>query len=169
MIRETIQRAAQAGVWGGLLGIAGAAMGAFLGFTRGGAQRGLPAAAGELDEETDREDERDGLVQQVRFLGLCRQVMEAAQPQLADAEYRARRRLEELGYYPCPKCGVAHLDGGKADCLPRGAYWHEDLRRFVEPEHPDWSAEGYEAATGQPWRGRDDGGGEDDGGAEGVH
>ena len=78
-------------------------------------------------------------------------LLESAFTQLSEDEYQARRELELMGYYPCSKCGIPHLEGGEIDCLPIGAYFSEALGRYVEPEHPDWKKDEYEEATGEKW------------------
>ena len=78
-------------------------------------------------------------------------LLESAFKHFSEDEYQARRELELMGYYPCSKCGIPHLEGGEIDCLPIGAYFSEALGRYVEPEHPDWKKDEYEEATGEKW------------------
>lgn len=155
MILEAIRKTGRAVVWGGCLGLSGATLGvvaALMQRTRKPKRKrsweDMSDEERDAKLEADRVGEREALLEQVRYFGLFRQAMEAAKPLLADTEYRARRRLEELGYYPCEHCGVPHLDGGSGSCLPRGAYWHGELRRYVVPGDPDWTMAGYEAAGG---------------------
>lgn len=101
-------------------------------------------------EEEVRESKRDHLVGHVRQFGTLRKLIETATLVLTDGEYKARRELESMGYYPCSTCGVPHIDGGTA-CMPPGTYYSEALERYIEPGHPDWSAEEYTRVTGEPW------------------
>lgn len=171
-LREIVSRSAWAVTMGAMMGGLGLAFGSVLGFARGpsGAEPEEDTRTEEEVDEARRKNERNFLLRRVKQNGMIRRALEqigpVAIPLLADAEYNDRRRLEELGFYPCPKCGIPHLDGGKRDdCLPAGAYWHDELRRYVEPDHPDWTPEGYEAATGHPWRDPED----EQGGTGGIH
>lgn len=132
------RRVSLGAVYGIAGGFGGAAIGIFVGLT----ERDLKE-----EKREKRERLKSSLIARVRMISLLRNLS----PSLENAEYEARRKLEELGYYPCSKCGVPHIDGGKADCLPPGTYFHKELSRYIEPDHPDWTEEGYEKATGQKW------------------
>ena len=83
---------------------------------------------------------------------LLRSMAPALQQQFTELEYSNRRKLESMGYYPCSRCGKPHKGGGPdAGCMPKGTYYDEEQRKYVEPTDPEWSAANYERATGQKW------------------
>lgn len=127
----------------------------------------LPFPEPETEEEKEKLEEelqlammqaqKDKLVREVHVLTFCRQVVAQAEPIISNLEFEKRRRLEEMGYFPCPKCGIAHLQGEEAkDCMPPGTYFSKLLERHIGPEHPDWKKEEYEAATGEKWEAPED-------------
>ncbi len=140
-------------------GALGAVVGAGVGFfTRS------PKAPSERTEE----DLVNGLKENVRVFQMIRQITPALEGFMREQEYSARRQLEEMGYYPCSRCGIPHKEGGKqADCDLRGTYETKDGKK-VSPEDEAWSVDGYEQATGKKWNAGPVGDDDDDGG-ETVH
>jgi hypothetical protein len=41
--------------------------------------------------------------------------------------------------------------------MPPGTYWSDAKERYIRPDDPEWSREGYEKATGERWNLEDDG------------
>lgn len=94
----------------------------------------------------------DQLTSNVQFWQFLRGVMPMAENFAREQEYKDRRVLESMGYYPCSRCGIPHEKGGPdADCMPKGTYWDKEKEAYVQPDDEEWSAEGYEAATGEKW------------------
>lgn len=120
--------------------------------------------------EASEQDLVKSRISNVQMMQMFRQLIPALEGFLREAEYKDRRWLESKGYYPCSRCGVPHEEGGpEADCKPTGTYFDDERNRYVQPDDDAWSAEGYEAATGQKWDPgpvEDD---EDDDGEDTVH
>ena len=99
-----------------------------------------------------KQDVVDRLTSNVRLLQMVRQLIPAAEGFLREHEYKDRRILESMGYYPCSRCGIPHEKGGPdADCMPRGTYYDKEQEKYVEPDDEEWSAENYEKHTGEKW------------------
>lgn len=136
-LRGAVRRTASATVWGLMGGVLGAA---------GGAAFADPPA----------EDEVDDLARKVQNLQMFRHFLPWIQEHIQVLEYGLRRRLEELGYFPCSVCGGVHTDK-VGHQMPPGTYWSEEDNRYVAPDDPTWTQEGYEAAAPEDrWDLKDD-------------
>lgn len=101
---------------------------------------------------TQDETRRRVLAERVTAILAARRGAEMLISVAEEREYQARRELEEMGYYPCRKCGVPHVDpDDEESCLPKGAYYSADLGRYVHVGHPNWSRSEYETWSGQAW------------------
>lgn len=143
---ETGYRIGRSIAWSAALGVSGVAMGVLM---------GISSRLPERREATPEEKKlrlKDRLIQNVNNASMIRQGLQMVIPAVDNWEYDARRQLEAMGYYPCQKCGIPHTHPeGEPNCLPPGAYWCEDLQRYVHVGHPDWDADEYKRATGQAW------------------
>ena len=114
------------------LGVAGAL---------GGFAVGVVAAPGGTKDRT----EVAYLLRQVRLGKMVRDMAPMATTIFTDLEYEARKRLEELGYYPCSDCGVPHVSDVPHD-FPEGTYWCDRCNRYLKPDDADWTAAGFRGA-----------------------
>lgn len=156
VVLDTAARVSKAVAYSAVVGLVGAATGIATGAVMG-LSSGLRLASPTTDDPEVAAAEkklrsRKRLIQNVRTYEMYRGVLDMLSPIISSAEFNARRRLEAMGYYPCAQCGIPHIQPeDQNNCMPKGAYWSEDLQRYVHPGHPDWSREEYEAATNQPW------------------
>jgi hypothetical protein len=146
--RNVVVRAAH----GATYSMAGAALGAVSGFLIGPTSH-------------RHESEQERMVNTVNRLQTVREAIPMIQSTLQSLEYDTRKKLEEMGYYPCEACGTPHLKD-EAHQMPAGTYWSEAHNRYVKPDDADWTKQGYESAAGERWEYADED--EDDGGEQ-IH
>ena len=63
--------------------------------------------------------------------------------------YRSVRGRVVSGSPSRPK--LSQKEAAMTKKMPRGTYWDEDARQYVEPTDSDWSAEEYERVVGESW------------------
>jgi hypothetical protein len=105
------------------------------------------------------ESEQDALLRTVSRAQMIREVVPAVTSMFSNMEYEARKRLEDLGFYPCQDCGVPHVKDEPHE-MPAGTYWDEERGVYLRPDNADWTKDGYESAAGQRWDFADDDGGD---------
>lgn len=145
LTREAGTRVLSAGVGAAVGAVVGAGVFAVAPL---GARRGSPQA----------KTETQALREKVRVGQLIRELAPLVGNQGASMEYDARKKLEEVGYYPCSECGVAHRKEERHR-MPPGTYWCEKQSRYVQPDDGAWTAEGYRQASGERWDLEDEDGG----------
>lgn len=130
----------------GIWAAGGAVTGAVTGFIVG--------PVGQVGEES----EPSRLMRKVKYAQAAREAIPMFTGLLTNVEYESRKRLEALGYLPCEKCGVPHVQEDRHQ-MPPGTYYDEKLRTYLKPEAPGWTLQGYQAAD-ERWEMEDDGSGE---------
>jgi len=140
--------------WGAVCGAAGAGLGAMTGFLIG-----PPGPRGEMDP-------KERLVRQVKYSQMVRDAAPMIVSALSTIEYEARKKLEEMGHYPCEECGIPHVKAQRHQ-MPPGTYWDVERNCYLRPDNADWKQAAYEAAAEDDrWELEDD---EDDDSEEQVH
>jgi hypothetical protein len=101
-------------------------------------------------EPREQPTEQERLLRTVSTGTIIRQALPAVEQMFTQMEYDARKRLEEMGYYPCSECGVPHVKD-EPHRMPPGTYWSDTKERYVRPDDPEWSRDDYQKATGERW------------------
>jgi len=85
------------------------------------------------------------LLRQVRIGQMLREFAPLVTNTFTNLEYDARKRLEDMGYYPCSDCGVPHTSDLPHD-FPAGTYWDAEKNAYLKPDNADWTRGGFDAA-----------------------
>lgn len=82
------------------------------------------------------------LLRQVRIGQWLREFSPMITNTFTNLEYDARKRLEDMGYYPCAECGAPHVSE-EPHTFPEGTYWCETRSRYLKPDDADWTQDGF--------------------------